>query len=105
MKDLDVLQGLHKELNDLKIRQNKLKGLLSVVRGGTQQRFTLTCGDTTFELQDFTRNYTYDMKPSYDMVKLGLIKGLDKEIDKLEDSIIKIKKRILTELSEIDKSL
>ena len=99
MLDLESIKTLKGELQKKRDRRSELKAILSIIQGGTQKKFTLQAGDHKIDLcGDMDRSYTFNMKPCFDMVKLGLIKGLDKQIDQIDNEIQVLKDAIIVEL-------
>lgn len=88
MNDLSMLTKTRSDIESMVSRRSELTKAKQIISGGTQKRFTLQAGDIKFDLcGSQTRDYTFEMKPCYDMVKLGLIKALDKQIDQCTDAI------------------
>lgn len=88
MKALDELNKYRQDIQKLQERRQELVTAKRIISGGTQKKFTLHAGDIKVDLcGDMDRGYTYNMKPCYDMVKLGLTKGLDKQIDEVDERI------------------
>lgn len=91
MKDLSTLTKIRTDIQSMVSRRSELTKAKQIISGGTQQRFTLHAGDIKFDLcGSQTRDYTFEMKPCYDMVKLGLTKALDKQIDECTDAVKKL---------------
>lgn len=106
MKELNTLKSLQETLQKLQGRRHELRSALNIIKGGTQKKFTLHAGDIKFDLcGEMDRGYTYNMKECYNMVKLGLIKGLDKQIDEMDDAIALQKADIILEMQAIQASL
>lgn len=106
MDNLYNLNNLRKTLESLEARHLELRRLQAAVRGGVQSDFTLTSGDNKFVISRYdSRYYQYAMKEAYNMVKLGLIKGLDLEMGKIEDDLKAIKEEIAKELNHLKHSM
>ncbi|AFQ22234.1 hypothetical protein My1_075 [Pectobacterium phage My1] len=88
MSDLKALQD---EISKLVLRLSQLRHLKGAISGNTQISFTLTASyantKATFDIAEIGRDYLNRVKPEYDMVKLGLLKGLEREIDNTKDKL------------------
>lgn len=106
MNTLVELSELRKRLVNLEDRVTELTALKNSVSDGTQQQFTLTSGNRNFNICKYdSRYYTYGMKEAFGMVKLGLIKGLDLEIDYIYSQMKVLKEKISKELNQLQDSL
>lgn len=66
----------------------ELAMMRSAVHGNTQASFNLSVNGSNMPVTYFdSRSYLTKMKPVYDMVRLGLLKGLQYEIIDLENLI------------------
>nr|CAK6597933.1 unknown function [Klebsiella phage vB_Kpn_K30lambda2.2] len=106
MNDLSMLTKIRSDIESMVSRRSELTKAKQIIRGGTQKRFTLQAGDIKFDLcGSQTRDYTFEMKPCYDMVKLGLIKALDKQIDQCTDAIKTLNVQFATECDRLKNSI
>ncbi|UJD05124.1 hypothetical protein PWKp9S_00069 [Klebsiella phage PWKp9S] len=106
MNDLSMLTKIRSDTQSMVYRRSELTKAKQIISGGTQQRFTLRAGDLTFDLcGELTRDYTFEMKPCYDMVKLGLIKALDKQIDQCTDAIKTLNVQFAAECDRLKNSI
>lgn len=106
MKDLSTITKLKADIQTMISRRSELEKAKRIIGGGTQQRFVLHAGDIKIDLcGSQTRDYTFEMKPCYDMVKLGLTKALDKQMDECTDAIKTLKEKARIECGLILDSL
>lgn len=106
MRDLQHIRMMKDNLQKMIDRRSELKAILNIIQGGTQKKFILQAGDYKIDLcGDMDRSYTFNMKPCFEMVKLGLIKGLDKQIDQQNEQIKVQRDDIRFELKMIEDSL
>ena len=106
MNDLSMLTKIRSDIESMVSRRSELTKAKQIISGGTQKRFTLQAGDIKFDLcGSQTRDYTFEMKPCYDMVKLGLIKALDKQIDQCTDAIKTLNVQFAAECDRLRNSI
>lgn len=106
MNDLSMLTKIRSDIESMVSRRSELTKAKQIISGGTQKRFTLQAGDIKFDLcGSQTLDYTFEMKPCYDMVKLGLIKALDKQIDQCTDAIKTLNVQFAAECDRLKNSI
>ncbi|QHJ82242.1 MAG: hypothetical protein [Bacteriophage sp.] len=81
------IQNVLSVIKQHEIRVKELQLLRAAVHGNTQIDFKLTAGSASMPISLFDRDYLYKVKPVYNMVRLGLLKGLESEIDTHKDLI------------------
>lgn len=85
--DINIQKALD-AIKQYESRKGELIVMRAAVHGNTQINFNLTADGKHMPVTYFdSRSYLTKMKPVYDMVRLGLLKGLESEIDTYKDLI------------------